>query len=143
MACTTESEYTKLKLTRRLCRAVAAACDAESDAAHIDAMPSEAPAATARTTLREAHMSACRCKNVLWSCSCSAMELENVCWSVHRGRARACARAHACVCAAQGLPNEPTRAGNGPPVPELCNHRTCASRARAPAMAHCSRNFFL
>ena len=33
------------------------------------------------------------------------------------------------------LPNEPTRAGNGPPVPELHDHRTCALSARAPAMA--------
>ena len=62
----------------------------------------------------------------------------NVCWSVHRGRARACARARVCVCAAQGLPDEPTRAGNGPPVPELCNHRTWPrARGHPPsAMPH-------
>ena len=58
-------------------------------------------------------------QNAEWKC---------VCWSVHRGRARACAHARARVCAAQGLPNEPARAGNGPPVPEPCNHRTLASR---------------
>ena len=53
----------------------------------------------------------------------------NVCWSVHRGRARACARARVCACAVQGLPNAPTRAGNGPPVVELPDHRTRAGRS--------------
>ena len=66
----------------------------------------------------------------------------NVCWSVHRGRVRACARARVCACAAQGLPNAPTRAGNGPPVAELPDHRTFASRARAPAMAGYSQKVF-
>ena len=68
---------------------------------------------------------------------------ENVCWSVHRGRARACARARVCACAAQVLPNAPTPAGNGSPVPELPNHRTLP-RAQGPppcrALVH--GNFF-
>ena len=37
--------------------------------------------------------------------------------------------ARACMCAAQALPNEPTHAGNGSPVPELPNYRT-SQRAR-------------
>ena len=52
-----------------------------------------------------------------------------MCWSVHRGRVRACARARVCSCAAQALPDEPTHAGNGSPVPELPNYRT-SPRAR-------------
>ena len=68
---------------------------------------------------------------------------ENVCWSVHRGRARACARARVCVCAAQGLPDEPTRAGNGPPVPELCNHRTWPRARGHPPWWAVHRKFLL
>ena len=89
--------------------------------------------------LRGANVSACKCKNVHWPCLCSAVEMcVGVCIvGVHtRVLARSSrARVGVCVCAAQALPNEPTHAGNGPPVPELHNHRTCASRARAPAMA--------
>ena len=47
--------------------------------------------------------------------------------SVHRGRVHTCARARVCracvsVCCA-GVPDEPTRAGDGSPVPELPNYR--------------------
>ena len=72
---------------------LAAACDAESDAAHIDAMPSEAR--RDRPYHCETHVSACRCKNVLWSCSCSAMEM---CVGVCTVGARARVLARACVC---------------------------------------------
>ena len=44
--------------------------------------------------------------------------------SVHRWGDRACARARVWACAAQALPDEPTHAGNGPPVPELYHGRT-------------------
>ena len=59
-------------------------------------------------------------------CACVVLVQDhgNVCWSVHLGRVRACARARVCSCAAQALPNEPTHAGNGSPVPELPNYRT-------------------
>ena len=66
----------------------------------------------------------------------------NVCWSVHRGRARACARARVCMCAAQGLPGEPTHAGNGSPVPELWNYRTLPRARGPPPCVHCSQSFF-
>ena len=54
-------------------------------------------------------------------CACVVLVQDHgiVFWSVHRGRARACARSRLCSCAAQALPNEPTHAGNGSPVPEL------------------------
>ena len=73
----------------------------------------------ARPRLCEVDMSACRCKNVAGVVH--VQDHGNVCWSVHRGRARVCARARACMCAAQALPGEPTHAGNGSPVPELQN----------------------
>ena len=86
-----------------------------SAAAKLDAMPGTAR--SARPHRCEAYRSACMCRNVLWSCLCSACG--NVFWSVHCGRACACARARVCACAVQVLPNEPSHAGNGPPVVEL------------------------
>ena len=64
-------------------------------------------------------------------CACVVLVQDhgNVCWSVHLGRVRACARVRVCSCAAQALPNEPTHAGNGSPVLELPNYRT-SLRAR-------------
>ena len=77
-----------------------------------------------------------RCAQVSWQVQkCAVVVLVqcsgDVCWSVHRGRVRACARARVCACAAQVLPNAPTPAGNGSPVPELPNHRTLP-RAQGP-----------
>ena len=73
-------------------------------------------------------------------CACVVLVQDhgNVCWrqesgvcTVDRGRVGAYARARVCSCAAQALPDEPTHAGNGSPVPELPNYRT-SPRARDP-----------
>ena len=138
MACTTESEYTKLKLTRRLCRAVAAACDAESDAAHIDAMPSEAR--RDRLYHCETHVSACRCKNVHVSSMCSAVELcVGVCIvGVH---VRVLARARACVlrrrCRASLLTPETVR-----PFPSCRTTGRCREREAHRHAVLCSQKVF-
>ena len=65
----------------------------ESAAAEPDAVPSQAR--RARSYRCETHMSACRCKNVLWSCLCSAMKM---CVGVCTVGARARVLARACVC---------------------------------------------
>ena len=66
----------------------------ESAAAEPDAVPSQAR--RARSYRCETHMSACRCKNVLWSCLCSAMKMcVGVC--TVGARARVLARARVCV----------------------------------------------
>ena len=52
---------------------LAAACDVGIEAADLDAVPSEAR--RARSPRCDMHMSACRCKNVQWSCLCSAMRM--------------------------------------------------------------------
>ena len=118
-----------------------AARDVEVEAANLEGVPSKARRARPRRC--EVHMSAvgvacCKCKSL--KCAVAVVLVQchgNVCGSVHRGRVGTCVRARVCACAAQGLPNAPTRAGNGPPVVELPDHRTFASRARAPAMAGC------
>ena len=72
---------------------LAAACDVGIEAADLDAVPSEAR--RARSPRCDMHMSACRCKNVQWSCLCSAMRMcVGVC------TVGACVRvlARACVC---------------------------------------------
>ena len=66
-----------------------------------------------------------------------------VCWSVHCGRARACARARVWACAAQALPNDPTRAGNGSPVVELHNDRTWPRARGPPPCRRCSQKNFI
>ena len=70
-----------------------AAPDVGSAAAEPDAVPSLAR--RARSYRCETHMSACRCKNVLWSCLCSAMKM---CVGVCTVGARARVLARACVC---------------------------------------------
>ena len=60
---------------------------------------------------------------------------EIVCWSVHRGRARACVRARASLCAAQVPPDEPTRVGRGSPSVEPRSDGA-ASRAATHATRH-------
>ena len=63
---------------------------------------------------------------------------EIVCWSVHRGRARACARARASLCAAQVPPDEPTRVGRGSSSVEP-RSVGAASRAATHPPWSCSR----
>ena len=72
---------------------LAVARDVESGAANLGAVPSKAR--RARSHRCEMHTSACRCRNVQWSCLCSALEMcvgvctVGVCVLV---LARACAR---------------------------------------------------
>ena len=67
---------------------------------------------------------------------CAVVVLVQCCgdvfWSVHRWCARVCARARVCACALHVLPNEPTHAGNCPPVVELHSCRTSPRAAMAP-----------
>ena len=76
---------------------LAAACDVGIEAADLDAVPSEAR--RARSPRCDMHMSACRCKNVQWSCLCSAMRMcVGVCTVGACVRVRS--RARVCVCCA-------------------------------------------
>ena len=73
--------------------ALAAACNADSAAAKLGLVASKARRARPRRC--DMHMSACKCKNVQWSCLCSAMRMcVGVC------TVGACVRvlARACVC---------------------------------------------
>ena len=100
---------------------LAAARDVNSAVANLEAVPCKAR--RARSHRCEVHTSACRCKNVQWSCLCSAMKMcVGVCTVCAHARVLARARV-SCVCTAQPLPNEPTRAGNGLPAPEAELHR--------------------
>ena len=79
--------------------ALVAALDVESAAAKLDPVPSTAR--RARPHRCQTCRSVCRCRNVQWSCLCSAVEMcFGVCIvGVHaRVLARACARARVCAC---------------------------------------------
>ena len=70
-----------------------AARDVANSAAPGRAVPCDARRARSRRC--DVHPSACRCKNVLWSCLCSAMKM---CVGVCTVGARARVLARACVC---------------------------------------------
>ena len=57
-----------------------------------------------------------------------------VCWSVHCGRARACARARVWLCAAQVLPDGPGAIGRGSPCADLWDGGLALARIDPPAI---------
>ena len=58
----------------------------------------------------------------------------NVFWSVHRGRARACARARVWLCAVQVLPDGPGATGRGSPCADLWDGGPALARIDPPAI---------
>ena len=55
-------------------------------------------------------------------------------WSVHRGRARACARARVWLCAVQVLPDGPGATGRGSPCADLWDGGLALARIDPPAI---------
>ena len=104
----------------------------------LDAAPVMSPgrvvpsdARRARSHRCDVHPSACRCKNVLWSCLCSAVEMcIGVCTvGVHaRVLARACGRVPRRRCRTSRLALETVRPG--PPFPSCRSRTTGRGRER-------------
>ena len=55
-----------------------------------------------------------------------------VCWSVHRGRGRSCARARVWLCAVQVLPDGPGATGRGSPCADLWDGGPALARIDSP-----------
>ena len=63
-------------------------------------------------------------------------------WSVHHGRARACARARVWLCAAQVLPDGPGATGRGSPCADLWDGGLALARIDPPAIRPLFTGFF-
>ena len=85
------------------------------------------PLAPLRRGYVSLHMQKCAC---VVQVQCHA----NLFWSVHRGRARACARARVWLCAAQVLPDGPGATGRGPPCADLWDGGPALARTDPPAI---------
>ena len=64
-------------------------------------------------------------------------------WSVHRGRARACARARVWLCAVQVLPDGPGATGRGSPCADLWDGGLALARIDPPAIGPLFTELFL